>query len=264
MDCLIAFEDGANGYLAHYGTKGMKWGVHNEETKRRYGEGGMSANKAAVISGATSAALTLATSGGNPLLAGVTGVTAAVTSKAASSAKKNGRKALEKVIKDPEKLEQEYKKYSEHVDATASGTSKAAMTYLATGGNVPLAAMAFGAGYASSRISSKAVNAGKPAIDKLVKDPAKREVAYKAANVAITAASYAGMKKAGSVAVNKLVEAADMNYYLNNVAPKPTNEFFEQLHGVYSKPDHNTYGPGGGISQQLSTANIPDTLRRRS
>ena len=33
----IVFEDGASEYLAHYGIKGMKWGVWNEETKARRG-----------------------------------------------------------------------------------------------------------------------------------------------------------------------------------------------------------------------------------
>lgn len=30
-------------FLAHHGTKGMKWGVHNDETKRKYGELGAGA-----------------------------------------------------------------------------------------------------------------------------------------------------------------------------------------------------------------------------
>lgn len=36
MDYLVTFEDGSSGYLAHYGVKGMKWGVWNSETMRRY------------------------------------------------------------------------------------------------------------------------------------------------------------------------------------------------------------------------------------
>lgn len=38
MDYLITFEDGSSAYLEHHGIKGMKWGVHNEETKVKYGE----------------------------------------------------------------------------------------------------------------------------------------------------------------------------------------------------------------------------------
>lgn len=37
MDYRVTFEDGSEA-LAHYGIKGMKWGVWNEETKARYGE----------------------------------------------------------------------------------------------------------------------------------------------------------------------------------------------------------------------------------
>lgn len=40
MDYLIHFEDGSEGYLSHYGVKGMKWGVRNEETKARYSRAG--------------------------------------------------------------------------------------------------------------------------------------------------------------------------------------------------------------------------------
>ena len=32
----LTFEDGSDGYLAHHGIKGMKWGVWNEETRRRH------------------------------------------------------------------------------------------------------------------------------------------------------------------------------------------------------------------------------------
>lgn len=41
-----------NEYLAHHGVKGMKWGVRNAETLRKYGVGGKSAskNKAGVVS----------------------------------------------------------------------------------------------------------------------------------------------------------------------------------------------------------------------
>lgn len=42
MDYLITTDDGSK-HLAHSGTKGMKWGVWNEETKRKYGYGGGSA-----------------------------------------------------------------------------------------------------------------------------------------------------------------------------------------------------------------------------
>lgn len=38
MTVKITFEDGTSGYLAHYGVKGMKWGVWNSETKAKYGD----------------------------------------------------------------------------------------------------------------------------------------------------------------------------------------------------------------------------------
>ena len=39
MDYLLTFEDGSEGYLAHHGVKGMKWGVWNAETASRYSGG---------------------------------------------------------------------------------------------------------------------------------------------------------------------------------------------------------------------------------
>ena len=36
----LTFEDGSDGYLAHHGVQGMKWGVWNAETKARYMEEG--------------------------------------------------------------------------------------------------------------------------------------------------------------------------------------------------------------------------------
>lgn len=39
MDYLINFNDGSEA-LAHYGVKGMKWGVWNEETRRRHASAG--------------------------------------------------------------------------------------------------------------------------------------------------------------------------------------------------------------------------------
>lgn len=36
MSVNLLIDKGA--FLAHYGTKGMQWGVHNDETKRKYGE----------------------------------------------------------------------------------------------------------------------------------------------------------------------------------------------------------------------------------
>lgn len=38
MNYIVTFDDGTSAYLEHHGTKGMKWGVHNEETKIKYGE----------------------------------------------------------------------------------------------------------------------------------------------------------------------------------------------------------------------------------
>lgn len=36
---ILTFEDGSKAYLEHYGVKGMKWGVWNEETRSRYSVG---------------------------------------------------------------------------------------------------------------------------------------------------------------------------------------------------------------------------------
>lgn len=40
MDYHVTFEDGSEGYLSHYGVKGMKWGKWNAETAARYGQKG--------------------------------------------------------------------------------------------------------------------------------------------------------------------------------------------------------------------------------
>lgn len=39
MDYILTFDDGSEA-LAHYGVKGMKWGVWNEETRRRHASAG--------------------------------------------------------------------------------------------------------------------------------------------------------------------------------------------------------------------------------
>ena len=38
MDYKFTFDDGSSAYLEHHGVKGMRWGVHNDETKVKYGE----------------------------------------------------------------------------------------------------------------------------------------------------------------------------------------------------------------------------------
>lgn len=40
MDYLVTFDDGSSAFLSHHGTKGMKWGVWNEETKAKYKSAG--------------------------------------------------------------------------------------------------------------------------------------------------------------------------------------------------------------------------------
>lgn len=42
MEYLIHYSDGSEGYLAHYGVKGMKWDVWNDETRARYMKSGKS------------------------------------------------------------------------------------------------------------------------------------------------------------------------------------------------------------------------------
>ena len=37
MEYLVTFDDGSSAFLSHHGTKGMKWGVWNAETKAKYG-----------------------------------------------------------------------------------------------------------------------------------------------------------------------------------------------------------------------------------
>jgi hypothetical protein len=39
MDYILTFEDGSDAYLSHHGVKGMKWGVRNAETLKRYASG---------------------------------------------------------------------------------------------------------------------------------------------------------------------------------------------------------------------------------
>ena len=40
MEYMLTFEDGSDGYLAHHGVQGMKWGVWNAETRARYADEG--------------------------------------------------------------------------------------------------------------------------------------------------------------------------------------------------------------------------------
>lgn len=42
---VVHYSDGSEGYLAHYGVKGMKWGVWNEDTRARYGFNGNASRK---------------------------------------------------------------------------------------------------------------------------------------------------------------------------------------------------------------------------
>ena len=40
MQFKLTFEDGSDGYLEHFGIKGMHWGVRNAETMARYAREG--------------------------------------------------------------------------------------------------------------------------------------------------------------------------------------------------------------------------------
>lgn len=278
MDYKITFEDDSSGCLVHYGVKGMKWGVWNAETSARY-KGGLSDRQKATISGATNAAIELVKSGGNPLVGGLSFASAYTTSRMASAAIKAGSPLVDKLVKDPSKRDKAHQRFEDRVNAAALGTTQAVKTLALTGGNLPAAGLAFGANYAASRISSSASRAGRPLVDKLVKDPTKREIAYKATGVALTVAASAGLTKAGSAAVGALTKPHPANPVgseatatglvtlghhvkpmLDPIITPHAHSLPGNLVGVQSKPHVSVSQPSSGVSSQLSNANIPQSL----
>lgn len=201
MDIKFTFEDGSEAYLQHYGVLGMKWGVHNAETKAKYGEAGGRRKK-------TEAEI-----------------------EAVRAQRSHDRK-----------------------EAAAYAGLMTGVTFAKTG-NVPLAGITFGAAYASRRISSAAVRKGQPLLDKMIKDPDVRWAVKTVADVSMTIGGTMAFRQAGVNAVNGMLQAAtdvittphahSLGGALANNGPKP--------HASVTQPSH-------GISQQLSTANIPSTL----
>lgn len=117
MDYKFTFEDGSMA-LAHYGVLGMKWGVHNAETKARYGEGGRSkkseaerqADREARSQSRKNAAAYAAMIGGvsmlrtgNPIVGALTFGAAYTSSRISSTAARKGRPLVERLVKDPVK-----------------------------------------------------------------------------------------------------------------------------------------------------------------
>lgn len=260
MNYLITVEEGGPvECLAHYGVKGMKWGVWNTETKARYSGSSNQDHEKAVQTAGLSAAANLAKfSRGalviNPAIAAVAFGSAYATSRAGSAAIRAGKSAIEKKITDPVKREKAQRKLEDRVNALSYATTSGAVTLAGTGN--PLAAgIVFGTSYTSSRIAQSAVKAGKPAIDKLVKNPAKRETAYKVTEIGLRAATDAGLRKAGANAVNALVWTLYDNATTPHAHSLPGNFF-----GVNAKPHGSATQPTNGISSQLSSANIPDSL----
>jgi hypothetical protein len=191
----IILDDGSDAVLSHSGVKGMKWGVWNEETKRR---------------------------------------------RAGGSDKSRQRK-------------------SDMAAAAKSAAISAGLTALRTGGNPGITIAAFGTAYASNRIAQHAVRKGKPAIDKLVKNENARPWVEFAARSATATLVNMGLQNAGSAAVNTLMGYAVDSAYTPTAHSLPGNLVGVQAH------DH-THGVGvhgGSLTNQLSNADIPDTLKNK-
>ena len=109
MEYLITFEDGSSGYLAHYGVKGMKWGVWNEETARRNNAGGSQKFQqrkkdmaAAAKSAAISASVTAIRTGGNPTLTIASFATSYASNRIAQHVVRKGKPVIDKLVKNEE------------------------------------------------------------------------------------------------------------------------------------------------------------------
>lgn len=221
MDYKITFEDDSSGYLVHYGVKGMKWGEWNAETQARY-QGGKSDHSRedhdrAVVSGSVNAGLALAKTGGNVIAAGAAFSSAYVASRAASKAIRAGRPLVDKLVKDPAKKEKAQQRFEDRVNSAAEGSISAATTFALTGGNVALATASFGVTYASSRVAKKAARAGRPLVDKVVKNQTNREVAYKVTEIGLKTAVSAGLNEVGSTAVNMMLQGQYYNSMWNSL-----------------------------------------------
>ena len=215
----LAFEDGSSGYLVHYGIKGMKWGVWNAETKARYNENpalreerDLKDRENAAITASLSSLATLAKTGGDPLAAAARFGAVYASSRIAQKAVNAGRPIIDSLVTDPVKREKAQRRFEDRVSSAVTASGTAAATYVNTLGNVPAAAAAFGISYTASRMAKSATRAGKPLIDKLVKDPDSRKVAYKVAELSLRAAANAGLTEIGSAATNMLIYSTDANY----------------------------------------------------